>query len=289
MGNRLLRAVRASELADALEVSHKGNDHLFDCVLPLNLATSSTLTFSRSCLSEPRTDSAVVIAPPGSPVSVGTIIESSNPRLTFSKALNLLTKNPGFVKWNAPARIHPDAVVSATAVIGNGVKIGKGSIINHFVVIHDGVQIGEDCYIKSGAVIGEDGFGFERDIDGTPIRMPHLGEVIIGNRVEIGSYTTVCRGTLSHTIIEDDVKIDDHVQVSHNCLIRRGAMVVACAQLSGGVELGEYSWIGPNASVLQKLTIGQNAFVGLGANVLRPVAPGDKVAGYPARSLGPAV
>jgi acyl-[acyl carrier protein]--UDP-N-acetylglucosamine O-acyltransferase len=285
MGNQLVRPIRASELASVLGLALRGTDHLFDRILPLGLATGGALTFSKRDFSEPRTDTAVVIAPPGALTSEGAILETNQPRLDFAKALNWLKSNPGFVVSKMPPEIHPEAKISASAVIGKGVKIGKGTVVNHFVVIGDGVQIGEDCTIKSGAVIGEDGFGFERDCDGTPIRLVHLGTVLIGNRAEIGSLTTVCRGTLADTIIDDDVKIDDHVHIAHNCRIRRGAMVVGCAEVSGGVELGECCWVGPNATIIQQLKVGARAFVGIGANVMKSIGPDDKVAGYPARSV----
>ena len=76
------------------------------------------------------------------------------------------------------------------------------------------MKIGKNCYIKSGAIIGEDGFGFDFEKDGTPIRIPHIGTVEIGNNVEIGSNTVIVRGTLNNTIIKDSIKIDDQVFIS---------------------------------------------------------------------------
>lgn len=288
MGNQLIRPVRASELASALGLAFKGADHVFDRILPLSAATHGALSFSATGFAHPRTDACVVIAPPDTPVSVGTVIESDHPRLAFAKALNRLKSDPGLVLPGSPAQIHPQASVSPTAVVGKGARIGKGSVIHHFVVIGDEVRIGEDCIVKSGAVIGEDGFGFEREVDGTPVRLPHLGSVAIGDRVEIGSLATVCRGTLADTIVEDDAKIDDHVHIGHNCKIRRGAMLSACAVLGGGVELGEYAWIGLNATVIQQMTVGAGALIGIGANAMKPVAPGETLVGYPARAVAAA-
>lgn len=146
-------------------------------------------------------------------------------------------------------------------------------------------RIDECCVIKSCAVIGEGGFGFERDEPGTPVRLVHLGTIIIGNNVEIGGLTTVCRGTLGNTIIEDFVKIDDHVHIDHNVKVGQAAMVIACAEVSGGVEVGEQSWIGPNASVIQQVQIGVKAVVGIGANVIKDVENDATVAGNPAKPL----
>lgn len=139
--------------------------------------------------------------------------------------------------------------------------------------------------MKSNTVIGEDGFGFVRDDDGTPLRMPHLGTVVIGDRVEIGSLNTICRATLGQTVVENDVKTDDHVHIAHNCIIRSGALITACAELSGGVIVGRNAWIGPNSSVIQKVEIGENSFVGIGSNVTKPVQRDATVAGNPARVL----
>jgi UDP-3-O-[3-hydroxymyristoyl] glucosamine N-acyltransferase len=153
------------------------------------------------------------------------------------------------------------------------------------VVISDGVTIGSDCIIKSNTVIGEAGFGFERDEMGVPIRILHLGTVKIGDRVEIGSLNTICRATLGTTVIEDDVKTDDHVHIAHNCRVRRGAMITACVELSGGVDVGSFAWVGPNSSIIQKLVIGDHAFIGIGSNVTKSVPNGVSVAGNPARML----
>jgi UDP-3-O-[3-hydroxymyristoyl] glucosamine N-acyltransferase len=165
------------------------------------------------------------------------------------------------------------------------VVVGPGTRIEPNVTIADDTHIGRDCWLKSGCVIGEPGFGLERDADGTPLRMLHLGSVILGDRVEIGALTTVCRGTLGPTVVEDDAKIDDHVHIAHNVRVGKKAMVIACAELSGGVVVGEAAWVGPNASVLEKVKIGERAFVGIGAVVLRDVAEGTTVVGNPARVL----
>ena len=111
--------------------------------------------------------------------------------------------------------------------------IEEGTKINHNVVISDNVKIGKNCYIKSGAILGEDGFGFDFEKDGIPIRIPHIGSVVIGENVEIGSNTVIVRGTLNDTIIEDNVKMDDQVCIAHNCKIGKSSLVIAFAEISG--------------------------------------------------------
>ena len=135
---------------------------------------------------------------------------------------------------------------------------------------------------KPGVVIGGPGFGFEYDENNIPIHFPHTGEVIIGDNVYIGANSTVDRATIDATIIEDDVKIDNLVHVAHNCIIRRNTLLTAGTILSGGVIIGEKSWLSPNSTVHQKVKIGNNCTIGMGAVVLRKVKDETTVFGNPA-------
>lgn len=285
MGHKLVRPTRVSELAALLKLSWQGTDVSITHVRSYDAVDRGALCFSKSVRVEESLVEAVIIAPSGSSPGSGAVIEVSNPRLAFAKALLLLDQLPGFITHADPPRLGKDVVVSPTAIIGKGVMIGPRTVIGHHVVIADGVRIGEDCVIKSNTVIGEPGFGFERDEAGIPVRLLHLGGVVIGNRVEIGSLNTVCRGTLDNTIIEDDVKTDDHVHIAHNCRLRRGALITACAELSGGVDIGEFAWIGPNTSIIQKAVLGSNVFVGIASNITKSVPEGASVAGNPGRIL----
>ncbi|MGV8934794.1 MAG: hypothetical protein ACOH1I_09230 [Gallionellaceae bacterium] len=285
MGHQLNRPLAASVLAHRLGLHMQGADLMLHQVQPHNSVAAGGLCFARVAPSDGLTVAAVAIAPPGAAPGSGAVIESENPRLAFARALHILATEPGFHAPDAPADVHPTAHVSSSAVLGRGVRVGARTMIGHHVVVADGVSIGEDCQIKSGTVIGEAGFGFERDGAGIPVRMLHLGSVVIGDRVELGSLNTVCRATLGLTIIENDVKTDDHVHIAHNCRVRRGALLTACAELSGGVDVGEFAWIGPNSSVIQKAVLGHHAFVGIGSNVTKSVPAGATVAGNPARVL----
>lgn len=286
MGHQLVRPVRVSELTGQLGLDWCGNDLDITHVRSYDSVDDGALCFSKMALADGCFYAkAAVIAPPGTHPGRGAVIEAKNARLAFAKALLLLEEMPSFITPVDPPRLGEGVVVSSTAVIGKGVIIGPRTVIGHHVVIADGVRIGQDCIIKSNSVIGEPGFGFERDEAGIPLRILHLGEVVIGNRVEIGSLNTVCRATLGVTLIEDDVKTDDHVHIAHNCRVRRGALITACAELSGGVDVGEFAWIGPNASIIQKAVLGSNSVIGIGSNITKPVSEGVTVAGNPARIL----
>lgn len=284
MGNQLVKSVSGIELAENLGLQFEGDPNAnFNHVVQLSRISDQTLTFSKSkCVVD---SDSVVIAPNDSIATKGMILYSHNPRLDFCRALLLLESQPGFTDLPSEPTIHPTAKIGKYVDFGKGVKIGAHSEIASFSYIGDDVWIGENCKIRTGAIIGEEGYGFERDEASVPIRMPHLGGVRIGNNVLVGAATTVCRGTLNHTIIQDFAKIDDHVHIAHNCKIESKAMVVACAEVSGGVNVKEGAWVGPNSSVIQQLTIGANALVGLGATVIRSVDDNDIVAGNPAKSI----
>jgi UDP-3-O-[3-hydroxymyristoyl] glucosamine N-acyltransferase len=273
---KLHHPISTGALAEALKLSWEGGDYEIKGVGPANETHPNMLCFTTSKMGYRQDLTVISDVLPDTNVRVSWI-PSPRPRLDFIRALQWLEKEVGFER--APV----DRITNYD--LNRGIQIGRGTTIGSYVKIAQNVRIGKDCIIKSGAVIGEAGFGFERDEEGKPIRFPHLGNVVIGDRVEIGSGTTVCRGTLGSTIIEDDVKIDDHVHIAHNVRVKKKAMVVACAEVSGSVVIGEEAWIGPNASILEKLNIGRQAFIGIGAVVIRDVPDGVTVVGNPARQI----
>ena len=218
-------------------------------------------------------------------------ILSNNPRLDFVRVVQEF-----FIK-KPEASIHPSAVVEEGAMIGKNVSIGPhchisatsvigdNTIIQANVTLLNKVTLGTNCYIEPGTVLGGEGFGYEYDEDGVPIHFPHTGDIVIGNNVCIGSNTCIDRGTIDSTIIEDDVKIDNLVHIGHNVHVRKNTLIVAGTVICGGVQIGENCWISPNASLHQKITVGDNAKVGIGAVVIGRVREGQTVFGIPAKKL----
>lgn len=287
MDNALKRQVSSRELADALGLTVIGEEVFFDRVAALSQAAPGVFCYSKTAVSAVASGVVVISFLEHESIlsGVGTLILSENPRLDFAKALEWLESSVGFERNGSPPQIDSSVEIGLGCAIGPGVRIGPRTKIGNNVTIAAHAKIGADCVIKSGAVIGEDGFGFERGVDGVPVRLLHLGSVEIGDHVEIGSLTTVCRGTLRSTVIEDHAKIDDHVHIAHNVTIRRGAMVIACAEISGGVEIGEFAWFGPNASIIQQRKVGKGALVGIAANVLKDVPDNAVFVGNPAKQL----
>lgn len=223
------------------------------------------------------------------------VISAFNPRLEYARVLQFILDYEARQNYS-----HTECLAKS---IGNNFSMGNGTIIGNNVVIGDNVQIGQDSLVKAGAVInnnvvigdhtvirenaviGGAGFGFERDEKGIPIRLPHIGGVIIGNDVEIGALTTVASGTIEPTIIGEYTKIDDHVHIAHNCHIGKCCIITACAEISGSVKIGDNTWLGPNCSIINGINIGNKCLIGIGAVVNKSVEDNMTISGNPAKSL----
>lgn len=222
----------------------------------------------------------------------GTHIISASPRLDFLRVVSAF-----FCEEEIPRGIHPSAVIENGVKIGKGVSIGAHCYVGKNVEIGDdtiimpncticsNVLIGSKCYIKSGVMLGGSGFGFENDENGIPIHFPHTGNVVLGNNVYIGANCVIDRGTIDSTIIHDNVKIDNGTLIGHNCEIGNNSIIVGGVIICGGVVIGQNAWIAPNASIHQQLKIGNNSKVGMGSVVLTNIKDDVTVFGMPARKL----
>ena len=215
------------------------------------------------------------------------------PRLAYALALRDVLHQDG------PPSIASTAVVDESAQIGEGVAIGHfcvvepgvvigaGTRIDHHVVLKTGVELGRDVRVGSHTSIGGHGFGFEMSDGDVPVRIGHRGGVVIGDDVEIGHQCSIAQGTIAPTRIDAHVKIDDCVFIAHNVQIGRSSYIIAGAEISGSVTIGERVWISPEVTVINKVTIGDDALVGIGAVVIKDVEPNTVVAGVPAKPRGP--
>lgn len=284
MTRSLLRPVQASELSRRLGLELLGADREIRELCGLDALSGHGLSFMRDLRPEADCSGTVFSAQPPETGAL-TVLRADKPRLAFIQAQHLLQSSPGFAEDTSPPDIHPTARIGRHAVIENGVSIGEGSRIGSMAVIKTGTRIGRFCEIKSGAVIGESGFGPERDEENRPLMMIHFGGVLIGDHVHVGSLSTVCRGALGDTVLADHVKIDDHCHISHNCRIGEGAMITACVEISGSVRIGRNAWLSPGCALVQKISVGDDAFIGIGSVVTRRVAAKARVFGSPARPL----
>ena len=206
-------------------------------------------------------------------------IISDNPYAYFARVSALLNPLPGVrpgvhpsAAVGAGAQIDATASIAAMAVIGEGATIGAFSVIGegcciganvvigsharlypHVVIYHDCV-IGDNLIAHSGVVIGSDGFGIAMD-EGRWVKIPQIGRVVIGNDVEIGANTTIDRGALDDTVIEDGVKLDNQIQVAHNVRIGAHTAIAGCVGIAGSTSIGRYCRIGGSAGILGHLHI----------------------------------
>ena len=180
------------------------------------------------------------------------------------------------------AEIGKDVYIGPFAYIGEGVKIGNGTRIFPNVTIYDGCQIGKNVTIHAGAVIGADGFGFAPNTEGYE-KIPQLGIVIIEDDVEIGANTCVDRSTMGETIIHKGVKLDNLIQVAHNCEIGENTVMSAQAGMAGSTKIGAWCMVGGQAGFSGHIKIADKTFVGAQSGVISNTkGNGEQLIGAPA-------
>jgi len=237
------------------------------------------------------------------------LIKVKNADLAMAKVLEMF--DPGPPKLNID--IHAKAFVDDSAVIGKDCKIGAGSFIGKNVVLGDAVtiypnvtilddtkigkgtviwpgtvirertEIGMFCIFHNNVSIGADGFGYRPAENGQGlVKIPQIGNVIIGNAVEIGANSCVDRAKFSSTIIGDGCKIDNLVQIAHNCVLGKSCIMAGASGLAGSVTLGDGVIIGGSASIKDHTTIHSGAIIGAGSGVVGDVPAGKTYLGYPA-------
>jgi UDP-3-O-[3-hydroxymyristoyl] glucosamine N-acyltransferase len=182
----------------------------------------------------------------------------------------------------ADVEIGTRAVVGAGCIVMRGSRIGADSLLVARVTVYQGVQIGQRCVMHAGAVIGADGFGFAPDRDGY-VKVPQVGGVRIGNDVEIGANTTVDRGAIDDTVIDDGVKLDNLVQVGHNVRIGEHTVIAGCAGISGSTTIGKRCMIGGSSGTVGHIELGDDVMITGLTMVTRSLKePGIYSSGLPA-------
>ena len=219
------------------------------------------------------------------------IISSENPRLDFQRvAMKFFTEDefsPGIHKTavvEKSSTIGKDVYIGPHCYIGNNVKIGDKTKILANVCIYGKTQIGSNSVILSNTTIGSEGFSFYFDADEF-FHFPHLGSVLIGDNVWIGSNCTVEKSQIDQTIIEDHVKIDDIVHVGHNSIVKKDTQITAGSVISGRAKIGKGCWIAPNSVIDAGCEIGDGCIVGTASLVMSNFPKNSVIAGSPARLL----
>ncbi|MEI6305469.1 MAG: UDP-3-O-(3-hydroxymyristoyl)glucosamine N-acyltransferase [Deltaproteobacteria bacterium] len=247
---------------------------------------------------------AVLMAPGG--VNYGrNVIEVADPYLSFAKLLTLFYVHPDPPRGVLPEAclgnnislgdditIYPGAIIGDNVTIGdrcvvypgaviyNGVTVGDDTVIHANAVIRERCRIGRRCVIQPGAVIGSDGFGYAPDGRGW-YRIPQIGIVVLEDEVEIGATTTIDRAAVEVTLISRGTKIDNLVQIAHNCRIGEDCMIVSQVGISGSTKLGNHVTLAGQVGVAGHLTIEDNVMVGAQSGVPSSLSANAGYSGSP--------
>lgn len=183
------------------------------------------------------------------------------------------------------AKIGRGAKIYPQAYVGQGVHIGEESVIYSGAKIYYNCQVGNRCVIHSGAVIGADGFGFA-PVDGHYNKIPQLGNVVIEDDVEIGACTTVDRATMGSTRINRGVKLDNLIQVAHNCVIGSDTVMAAQVGVAGSTKIGSNCMVGGQVGFKGHIEVGNGVLIGAQSGISANAKDGSRLMGSPAIDMG---
>ncbi len=248
-----------------------------------------------------------VITSPGLDVGARAVLRSARPAHDFSRLVEAFVPSrrpPAGIEAGAhvdpAATVDPSASIGAGARVGPGCRVGSGAIVASNATLVADVEVGRDAWIHSGVVlredtrigdrvilqpgvvVGGDGFGYVPDAEGRPVAMAQRGRVVIEDDVEIGANTTVDRATLDETRIRRGAKIDNQVQIAHNCDIGEEALIVAQTGLSGGTIVGRRAVVMAGVGTTGHLRIGEGAFIAARSGLHHDVPDGARMFGAPA-------
>jgi len=250
-----------------------------------------------------------ILVPPECTVAGRTTIEVANPKQAFVRAAQILCPPRKFPPGVHPtaviapdARLAEDVVVGPCVVIEPGVEVAQGTYLGAGVYLGEGARVGAHCtlyprvsvypgakignrvILHSGVVVGSDGFGYVFADDHYE-KFPQRGGVVIEDDVEIGSNSTVDRGSLGVTVIGQGTKIDNLVQIAHNVKVGRHCVIAAQTGISGSAEIGDYVVMGGQVGVADHIRIEEGAMIGGQAGIFGAIRKGTEVWGTPARPL----
>lgn len=180
------------------------------------------------------------------------------------------------------ARVADGVQLLANVYLGPGVCVGAGTVVEPHVVLMAGTRVGKNCFLHAGCALGCDGFGFLPSPAGI-VKIPQIGNVVVGDDVEIGACTAIDRGTIGDTVIGSGTKIDNHVQIGHNARIGRYCIICSMAGIGGSSTVEDGVTISGQAGVTDHVRIGKGATLGGRAGVTNDIPEGAVVSGFPAR------
>jgi len=320
MGNGS-QTLTAGELAARLGGSllHCPSNLAISEVRPLEDAVPGSLSF----LANPKyaakakaSEAGLILVDPKTDLGERPVLVVENPYWAFAQSIAWLHPEPA-PDWAHPTAhaqsgiygetpVHPTATLHGRVSLGPGATVGARSVLGEGCVIHAGVHIGDDCVLGAGcelfpgvvlyrrtrlgrnvrvhanSVLGSDGYGYVL-VNGRHEKVPQVGWVEVGDEVEIGACVTIDRGVLGATRIGEGTKVDNQVQIGHNCQIGVHCLLVAQSGVSGSTKLGDYVTLAGKAGLVGHIEIGARSIIGGGSVVAKSLPEGSFVTGYPAR------
>jgi UDP-3-O-[3-hydroxymyristoyl] glucosamine N-acyltransferase len=305
--------MKLSEIAKLVGGQLEGDDVDINGVSNLEIQTKGTIGYvekAKHLKNFEDSEVSALIIPENSDCDKKPVIKVKNPKLAFSMVLERFSPYKPYPKKIYPnthiedsakigdnvtvmpfsvimddAEIGGGCVIYSNVFIGKGVKIGKNCIIKAGVKIDDFTQLGDNVIIHHNSVIGGDGFGYIQD-EGRNKKIPQIGGIVIGNNVEIGACVTIDRATIGDTLIEDEVKIDNLVQIAHNVKIGYGSIVVSQVGIAGSTTVGKNCIFAGQVGIADHITIGDNVVIMAQAGVdQRKIESGSILLGTPAREF----
>jgi UDP-3-O-[3-hydroxymyristoyl] glucosamine N-acyltransferase len=298
------------ELAERLNCPYEGDGAaVIERVAGLEKAGRGDLVF----LAQPKyraalekTGASAAILPPGEKFDRIPVLRAEDPQLTFVRATEIfyqpIRPAPGIhptAAVSASAKIGKDVSIGAYVVVGDEAEIGEGTVIFPHVTIYprvkigaaaivhsntalrEGVRVGDRVVIHNGVVVGADGFGYIKGPDGSHIKIPQIGTVVIEDDVEIGANTTIDRAALGETIVRRGAKLDDLVMIAHNVEIGENAVLVAQAGVAGSSTVGRNTILSGQVGIADHIDVGADVIVAAKSGVTKDIPSGAFVSGSP--------
>ncbi|MFC2166306.1 UDP-3-O-(3-hydroxymyristoyl)glucosamine N-acyltransferase [Acidobacteriota bacterium] len=306
----LSRTITVADLATRLDCAFEGEGTtILSGVSSLEDAGTGDLVFLAEAKYRNQleaTKGTAVILPPGESFNRIPVIRSEKPYLTFVRAFDFF-----YTAFRPEPGIHPQAIVSPGAKIGkevsigalsfvdDDVEIGDGSVVFPLVTIYPGVTVGKNCVLHSqvtlreevrlgnrvilhsGVVIGSDGFGYIKAEDGSHVKIPQIGAVLIEDDVEIGANATIDRAALGKTVIKKGTKIDNLVMIAHNVEIGPNSILAAQTGVAGSTKIGKNFIAGGQVGIADHIIVGDNVIMAAKTGVTKDIPSGSFISGSP--------
>jgi UDP-3-O-[3-hydroxymyristoyl] glucosamine N-acyltransferase len=264
----------------------------FAALWPASKASAALVSRGIEVPADPRRALLIV---PNADLALAKILEVFAGRPSYPPGIHPSACIDPSAKLGQGVHIGPNCTVGPRTVLGDGVvlfanvslgadvSIGRGTVLHPAVVIGDRCTVGQGCQFFGGVVIGADGFGYLPSPDGRGlVKVPHIGNVEIGDGVEIGANSAVDRAKFGSTVVGNGTKIDNLCQIGHNCIIGRACLICGLTGLAGSVRLGDGVILAGHVGVADNLTIGDRVVVAAKAGVMNDIPAGETWWGYPA-------